>query len=86
MFKKILLIFLILISAILLCSNSISRSYSIRCYKCENYAKEHHYERSCSGCPTWRMFELETKNNPYLVYRCAHGHTLYVDPKTNEKK
>lgn len=79
--KKIIFILALLLGTMLL---SAKASYSIRCYKCEEAAKRHRYEASCIGCPTWRIHAEETPE--YFVYHCKHGHTLYVDKKTGEKR
>lgn len=81
--KKIQVLILLLIGALVF-ANTKTASYSFRCYKCEAQAKENHYVSSCPGCPTWRMFALEKDGQ--LVYRCQHGHTLYIDVKTGEQK
>lgn len=64
-----------------------SQSFSIRCYKCKEYAERHRYESSCPGCNAWRMFRLEKGEDAHkLVYHCAHGHTLKIDAKTEERE
>lgn len=85
MVKKIFLISLILCFSTITVSAKVKRaSYSIKCYKCEQHAKKYKYEHSCPGCPTWRMFEKESKKN-LVVYRCAHGHTLYITVENGEE-
>lgn len=71
----------------LIMTSAFAESYSIRCYKCKEYAESHKYVSSCSGCNAWRSFKDENdKNKGYLIYKCEHGHILYIDVKTGERK
>lgn len=58
---------------------------SIKCYKCISYWKRTGI--GCWGCMTINrdvVAECNPKNKGFHVYRCPHGHTLYVsyDGKT----
>lgn len=60
-------------------SNPLSSHYSIKCYKCKKQAETNH---ACYGCVATRRFDecnKEIDGELYMVYKCQHGHTLYVN-------
>ena len=61
-------------------------NYSIKCYKCEENAKHRRGYGMCMGCPTYRTCEFEIVNGEKcMIYRCYHGHKLYVSLESNKR-
>lgn len=76
MLKKILMI-LSVITLISLCSSSKKVNFvpfSIKCYKCGNW--NNIANRSIR----------DEHNTEYAIYRCQHGHILYVNYNNGERK
>ena len=77
--------FLLLLGVLIICFCTTSNlfawsgSYSIACPRCQEVTKQASpldflY---CHGCPMWRCYGQEPKG--YMVYRCPHGHEVYID-------
>ena len=32
----------------------------------------------CLGCAMWRRYSLELGEHEYFIYKCKHGHTIYL--------
>ena len=64
--------------------------YAIKCYKCmEDYKKRNKAEYGNWYTIANRSFKDEysgRKMEGYCVYRCQHGHILYVNYDTGDKK
>ena len=95
--RKLILItlFVILVSALFAASSGKDYNtenkpnignYSIKCYKCAENAKHRRGYGMCMGCPTYRTYEFEVVNGEKcMVYRCNHGHKLYVSIESNKR-
>lgn len=82
--KKFIISFLVL----LLCLASVfawTGNYSIKCRRCIENTKNSSPTDFliCHGCPTWRCYGHEPKG--YMVYRCPHGHELYIKSDCDKK-
>lgn len=79
---------IILLSLVLVSAFAWSGHYSIKCYRCIELTKQAKPTDFliCNGCPTWRCYGDEPDG--YMMYRCPHGHTLYIksdsDPKSRD--
>lgn len=91
--KKIFLVLGLLISAFIFADNfkletrentHIPTSYTIKCFKCYEYAKEHPY--SNGGSWAERRYECEKAGTYTMIYKCKYGHTIYINTKTGERK
>ena len=90
MLKKITAILIIFLTIILFTSSNANKTksvpFSIKCYKCYNetlpYSKSHVFSIA------YRSFkdEQNPKYKNYCIYRCPHGHVLYIDYDKNERK
>ena len=90
MIKKLTLLTFI-IATIVLFTSSDNKStkcvpYSIKCYKC--YKETLPYSNSHVFSIANRSFkdEQNPKYKGWCIYRCNHGHILYVNYDTNERK
>lgn len=68
-------------------SNKFNKgNYHIRCYKCAESSKKRMGYGTCMGCNAWRTVEFKTYGGEKcMVYRCPHGHTLYVSLESNKR-
>lgn len=85
--KKILVIFGFIFGVILgkaAFGTGVPSAHFIKCYKCDEYRKNNHVY-SCPGCNAWRMCELEKAGTHTFIYKCQHGHTLYINTETGER-
>ncbi len=82
--------FLILFLALCVAASAFAWTghYSIKCRRCIEITNQAHPQDflKCHGCPTWRCYGEEPEG--YMMYRCPHGHELYIksstDPKTQD--
>jgi len=59
--------------------------YHIKCYKCAELAKKHK-TGECYGCNAWRTVYFKVVGGEKcMVYRCSHGHELYVSLESNKR-
>jgi len=88
--KKLLLILLIFISSSL--TYSFDGKFSIRCHACTVEFRTGVNAFGCIGCPCGRAYSMESwleerTGKHYMIYKCQHGHTLYIpadsDPLTS---
>jgi len=90
MLKKLSMIVLVITSIMLFTSSNAKKTksipYSIKCYKCYNQTLP--YSNSHVFSIAYRSFkdEQNPKYKGYCVYKCSHGHILYVNYDTDEKK
>lgn len=89
--KKLFLVLGLLVSAFAFADNSklgtkedthIPTSYTIRCFKCYEYAKEHVYSNGGS----WAERRYECEEPGIMVFKCKYGHKIIIDIKTGERK
>ena len=62
--------------------------YSVLCYKCRDHSKRANGYYGCWGCPSWRRYDIPNKvvnGEKCMVYKCQHGHTLYLSVETNNR-
>ena len=90
MIKKIKIITFIIATIILFTSSNAKKiksvPYSIRCYKCYNETLPYSYFHIYSIAHRSFKDEQNPKYKKYCIYRCNHGHILYVNYDTNERK
>ena len=71
-------------------AKKVNVPYSIKCYKCmEDYKKRNKAEYGTWYTIANRSFKDEYDNRKmkgYCIYRCQHGHILYVNYDTGDKK
>lgn len=90
MLKKLILIIFIFTTIIFFTSSNGNKiksvPYSIKCYKCYNETLP--YSHSHIFSIAYRSFkdEQNPKYKGYCIYRCPHGHILYINYDTNERK
>lgn len=80
---------LALIMFVFICSAFAEKNtgvHFIQCYKCKSATVRMRGYSGCTGCPAWRRYDLEKGQHEHMVYKCQHGHTLYLSYQGNEKK
>lgn len=84
--KKLIVLLGIVFSLGIVSAKENSGTFSIACYKCKEATLNSKRGYSdCLGCPAYRRYDLE-KGHEYMIYKCHHGHTLYVAYKGGERK
>ena len=89
MIKKLTLVIFIFITIILFTSsNNKSKiiTFSIKCYKWNNETLPYSNSHVFSIANRSFKDEQNPKYKGYCVYRCQHGHILYINYDTNERK
>ena len=89
--RKIKIIILVLVGLFMLTSSSTKKKvnvpYSIKCYKC--WENKMPYTNMGVRSIANRSFKDEytgRKMEGYCVYRCQHGHILYVNYDTGDRQ
>ena len=89
MLKKLIILAFILITMILFTSSNSKTKivpFSIKCYKCYNETLPYSNSHVFSIANRSFKDEQNPKYKGYCIYRCQHGHILYVNYDTNERK
>ena len=90
MLKKITAILIIFLTIILFTSSNANKTksvpFSIKCYKCYNETLPYSNSHIFSIANRSFKDEQNPKYKGYCIYRCQHGHILYVNYDTNERK
>ena len=90
MLKKITSILIILFLITIFTSSNSQKTksvpFSIKCYKCYNETLPYSNSHIFSIANRSFKDEQNPKYKGYCVYRCNHGHILYVNYDTNERK
>lgn len=90
--RKFALVFLLAFAAVFAFAEEEKKNppvptcYSIKCYKCYDYAKKHKFVNSNDGSWAERRFECEKAGEHMMIYKCHYGHILYIDTQTGERK
>lgn len=89
--KKIIVISILATLFILFTSSSANKiktvPYYVRCYKCYDEVVPNSHIRTYSMA--YRSFKDEHNDSEYkgyCIYKCEHGHKLYINYLNNDKK
>ena len=90
MIKKLITLAFIIATVILFTSSNAKKTklvpYSIRCYKCYNETLPYSNLHVFSIATRSFKDEQNPKYKKYCIYRCNHGHILYINYDKNERK
>ena len=89
MIKKLILVIFIFITIILFTSSNNKSKiipFSIKCYKCYNETLPYSNSHVFSIANRSFKDEQNPKYKGCCIYRCQHGHILYINYDTNERK
>lgn len=84
--KFLILILLVSIGLVFADEKENTGAHFVQCYKCKSAAVRMRGYAGCTGCPAWRRYDLEKGQHEHMVYKCQHGHTLYLSYQGDKKE